>query len=161
MTEKSNYILPLDSETESLTKKGSRTPKGKHPLEIEYWHILPALRRELAMSLKEKGLKQREIANILGITEAAVSQYVKGCRGKLIIKEDSFEQKIIEFPTWLDKEIKKSTETIIVNRTESFFIKETNRLMYIIRSRPKDFLCTIHEAFGEKVENCTICFPYV
>ncbi|MFH1650153.1 MAG: hypothetical protein ABIA93_06390 [Candidatus Woesearchaeota archaeon] len=49
--------------------------------EIEVWFVLPALRRELALELKKGGLKQRDIAGLLGLTEAAVSQYLAGKRG--------------------------------------------------------------------------------
>lgn len=53
------------------------------PQEIEVWYLIPALRRELAKILiKEYGLTQRETAKRLGLTEAAVSQYLKEKRGK-------------------------------------------------------------------------------
>ena len=54
------------------------------PQELEVWYILPAIRRELTISLKEEGLKQRQVAEILGVTEAAVSQYIKSKRAKAI-----------------------------------------------------------------------------
>ena len=47
------------------------------PQEIEVWYIIPAVRRELAKSMVKIGLKQKQIAVTLGITEAAVSQYLK------------------------------------------------------------------------------------
>ena len=150
--------LPVENSNNFHNRKGNRQPKGKHPLEIEYWHVLPAMRRELAESLKEKGLKQREISEILGITEAAVSQYIKGSRGRLTIKENGIEERTIAIPTWLETEIESSTCRILEKRNEGIFIRETNKLMQVIRSRPRDFLCGIHEAFGEKVENCEVCF---
>jgi uncharacterized protein len=48
--------------------------------ELEVWYVLPAVRKELAKVMKEKGLSQAKIAKFLGITEAAVSQYVKAKR---------------------------------------------------------------------------------
>ena len=52
--------------------------QAQHPIELEYWFILPALRRAVAQTLKDEGLKQKQVAKILGITEAGVSQYLKG-----------------------------------------------------------------------------------
>jgi len=41
------------------------------------WYLLPLIRKEFAKSLiKDHGLTQRKAAEKLGITEAAVSQYV-------------------------------------------------------------------------------------
>jgi predicted transcriptional regulator len=50
------------------------------PQEIEVWYIIPAIRREFAKGLVKKGLKQREIAAKLGVTDAAVSQYFSSKR---------------------------------------------------------------------------------
>ncbi len=52
------------------------------PQEIEVWYILPALRREIAMKLKESGMTQKDIAAIMDITPAAVSQYIHNKRAK-------------------------------------------------------------------------------
>ena len=53
----------------------------KHPQEIEVWYILPAIRKELVRVFKEKGKSGKEIAFLLGITPASVSQYGKDKRG--------------------------------------------------------------------------------
>ncbi len=56
------------------------------PQEIEVWYVIPAVRRELARILAEKhDMKQKDIAALLGITEAAVSQYVHNKRASEII----------------------------------------------------------------------------
>jgi predicted transcriptional regulator len=53
------------------------------PCEERYRKILPFVRRELARVLvTEYHLSQKKVAEILGVTEAAVSQYLKGKRGK-------------------------------------------------------------------------------
>jgi predicted transcriptional regulator len=55
----------------------------KVPCETAVWEILPAIRRELVISLKRDfALSQRETAKLLGITEAAVSQYIRAKRGE-------------------------------------------------------------------------------
>lgn len=52
----------------------------KFPQEVITWKVLPAIRAKLAKRLKEKGLTQKEIAEILGLTAPAVSQYMSGKR---------------------------------------------------------------------------------
>ena len=52
-----------------------------HPQEIEAWFVLPAIRKELAMAMKQENLEQKKIAKLLGVTEAAVSHYIKNKRG--------------------------------------------------------------------------------
>src|SRR5512133_3877727 len=51
------------------------------PQEVEVWLLLPAIRKQLAISLKEGGMKQKEIARTLNITEASVSLYLNRKRG--------------------------------------------------------------------------------
>ncbi|WP_280536981.1 thiamine-phosphate synthase family protein [Halopenitus sp. POP-27] len=48
------------------------------PGEIVVDHVLPTLRVELATELADYGLTQREIADELGVTQAAVSTYLSG-----------------------------------------------------------------------------------
>ena len=58
------------------------------PCEFVIWNILPAIRRELTRSLvHDFGLKQRQAAQLIGMTDAAVSQYLSGKRGKFLITD--------------------------------------------------------------------------
>ena len=52
------------------------------PQEIEVWYVLPAIRKEMAKVMADKGLKQVEIAEILGLTKSAVNHYLKQKRAK-------------------------------------------------------------------------------
>lgn len=52
----------------------------KFPCENVVWYVLPAIRSELSKELA-KVMSQKEISEILGITQAAVSQYVSNKRG--------------------------------------------------------------------------------
>ncbi len=52
------------------------------PQEIEVFFVLPALRREIAKSMKEQGFGQKEIAVRLGLSEAAVSHYIREKRAQ-------------------------------------------------------------------------------
>ena len=52
------------------------------PCEIISWHVLPAVRREIATYLiNEKHVARKAVARKLGITEAAICQYLKAKRG--------------------------------------------------------------------------------
>jgi len=57
---------------------------GKVPCEIITWYILPAIRRELAAVMINKyGMYQKDAAKFLGVTDAAVSQYLSRKRGNI------------------------------------------------------------------------------
>jgi len=59
------------------------------PAEIESRSLIPALRAILAKKLSEKySIHEDEISKMLGVTQAAVSNYIRGTRGdpKLIEK---------------------------------------------------------------------------
>ena len=55
------------------------------PQEIEVWYIIPAIRRELSKCLiKDYGVTYEKVGNMLGISKAAVSQYLKNKRAARI-----------------------------------------------------------------------------
>lgn len=151
------------SKQQTKGKKGTkRLPNAQHPIEIEYWYVLPTIRREIATSLKKRGnLRQKEVADILGITEAAVSQYIKGTRGVLELENGD----LMIIPDWLLNQISKSTDKILKSQSDNHntFLKEINRLMTIIRENPRDFLCEVHSVFGyvPNIESCDICIEIV
>ena len=52
------------------------------PSEIEAKSLIPAIRSILAKKLvEEKNFREEEVAKVLGITQAAVSNYIRGTRG--------------------------------------------------------------------------------
>jgi predicted transcriptional regulator len=53
----------------------------KLPCELGVWYILPSIRASLVQELTGMGLPQKNVAGMLGITPAAVSQYTSGKRG--------------------------------------------------------------------------------
>jgi len=97
---------------------------GKTPCEFMIWKGLPVIRKELAKSLIYNfGLCQREAAELLELTPAAVCQYLSKKRCKIIIED----KKILA-------EINKSAE-IIKNNGKSTVSIETCRLCQIIKKR--------------------------
>ncbi|MEM4633769.1 MAG: hypothetical protein QW275_01305 [Candidatus Anstonellaceae archaeon] len=51
------------------------------PCSQVYWKILPSISRQLAIELEKQKVPRRRIAAVLGLSEAAVSQYISGKRG--------------------------------------------------------------------------------
>jgi len=58
-----------------------RSSKIRPRCEIIVQHVLPVIRAEMALRMKGEGISQAQIARILGVTPAAVNQYVKSKRG--------------------------------------------------------------------------------
>ena len=118
---------------------------GQMPQEIEVWYIIPSLRRELAKSMiDDLKLTQKQVAKIMGLTEAAVSQYLHSKRAKEVI----FTKAVLE-------EIKKSAKTI--SKDEKLLIQEMMRLTNL--TGVKHVMCDIHKKHDAKLpNNCEICF---
>lgn len=112
--------------------------KFLHPQEIETYYVIPSIRKHLTIFMKEKGLKQMEIAKILAIKDAAVSQYLSEKRGNQL----NFDKKIIE-------EIRKASNTIVDEKT---MVMETQRLLGFIRNSAQ--LCQIHRKYCIVPKEC-------
>jgi hypothetical protein len=93
----------------------------KTPCEIAFWYILPSIRRELTKIMIKKGYKRKEIAKILGISEASVTHYLKSKRGnRYKFKEDELN----EIEKVVDKLIKNNSNlTLETCRLCSMFKK--------------------------------------
>jgi uncharacterized protein len=118
---------------------------GQMPQEIEVWYIIPALRREIAKCMIEDfKLTQKHVAGNMGLTEAAVSQYVSSKRAKEVI----FSNAVLD-------EIKKSTKKIIEDN--SFLIPEMIRLCNL--TGVKQVMCDLHRKQDVRLpDGCEICF---
>tara|TARA_B100000029_G_scaffold226988_1_gene224794 strand:- start:4486 stop:4902 length:417 start_codon:yes stop_codon:yes gene_type:complete len=68
------------------------------PAEIESKTLIPALRAILAKTLAEKhGIREDQISKMLGVTQAAVSNYIRGTRGDPeLIKKLLTEEQVAE-----------------------------------------------------------------
>jgi predicted transcriptional regulator len=115
------------------------------PQEIEVWYILPLIRRKIALKMVEKGLQQKQVAMIMGITPAAVCQYKTEKRAK----EDFF-----------DDDMNKKLEIAVKN-----IIKDNNQLAEeIIKlnnlAKSKGIVCKIYKekcALKGMKGNCDYC----
>ena len=64
------------------------------PAEIESKSLIPALRAILAKDLAKKhNIREDEISRLLGVTQAAVSNYIRGIRGDPKLIEKLLEDK--------------------------------------------------------------------
>jgi len=103
------------------------------PQEIEVWYIIPAIRKELAGILtSEYGMTFEKAGNFLGITKAAVSQYLSKKRASKF-----------KIPKEIKKEIKKSAE--IISKHNRSALNEIQRILKLIR---------------EKGGGCNVCRKY-
>ncbi|MFQ5815481.1 MAG: transcriptional regulator [Candidatus Hydrothermarchaeaceae archaeon] len=66
----------------------------KSPCELVVWYVLPSIKSDLTKELINRGMSQKDVASMLGLTEAAVSQYVKGKRGGKIQLEEGAKDAI-------------------------------------------------------------------
>ncbi len=79
----------------------------KTPCEIVVWYVLPTIRREIARELVTSyHMKQVDVGRIFGVTDAAISQYLKKKRGA-----SSWIEGSKHYPEFLD-EIRISSKRI-------------------------------------------------
>ena len=99
--------------------------------EYMVWNGLPVIRKEIAESMiNDYGLTQKETAEKLGITPAAVCQYLSKKRGRSDIEDKN-----------ILSEIKVSAKTIISNGN-GHVISETCRICKLLRaSNDLDLFC--------------------
>ncbi len=117
------------------------------PQEIEVRYILPAIRRELArIFIQEHKLSQKDAAKILGLTEAAVSQYQHSKRAKEVVFSDN-----------VTNEIRVSADRILVDKSsKQRLIAEMYRISNL--TKVKHILCDLHRSQSKELESCNICF---
>ncbi len=87
----------------------------KPPCEIVVWYVIPAIRSELAKELMNLGMKQRDVSEIMDITQPAVSQYITDKRGSGIKLDDNTKEMIHEFARQLSDG--EATKADLIPRT--------------------------------------------
>lgn len=117
----------------------------KIPCELIVWYVLPSIRRELARVLVEKhNLTQAEVARRFGVTDAAISQYLKSKRGTN--KELESSGKYGEFK----EEVERAAQRIMDG---SDIVTETCRVCDMVKR--SGMLVKVYEAHtGVKAPNC-------
>ncbi len=115
------------------------------PCEIVVWYVLPSIRSELAKELLNLGMKQKQISEVLDITQPAVSQYISDKRGQGIKFEPEVKNMIKDFARDL-VEGKASQADIIPKMCEV-----CNKV------KADEVLCEIHKNKDNIPLNCTAC----
>ena len=120
------------------------------PSEIESKSLIPAIRAILSKQLiQDYSLKEETVAKLLGITQAAVSNYIRGTRGDLSLVtklENNFE---------VMKMIGDITKDLSMNKayapsTMTKFIQLCNYMRYTF------IICDVHHSIESNIDK-SIC----
>ena len=84
----------------------------KSPCEEIVWDVLPSIRAATAEELVKRGISQKEVSRMLGITPPAVSQYLSKKRGYNIEFREDIRQAIGVLADDLIKEDIKGTDLV-------------------------------------------------
>jgi len=112
------------------------------PQEIEVWYIIPAIRREFAKVFVNKGLTMEKAGNILGVTKAAISQYLSKKRAKAV-----------KIPQAVRKEMEKSAEIMIKDQSKA--VKEMLRILALMKKHKGE--CAICKKFNPEISKQCNC----
>jgi predicted transcriptional regulator len=111
-------------------------------LEILYWEVLPALRRQIVQGLKERGMKQKEIAELMQMTPSAISQYLGNKRGEFVFSE-LFQKHVEE-------------EISVIYKGERSPFQSINRLLR--RFEEDRHICSVCRKRNQTSSSCSVCF---
>lgn len=123
------------------------------PSEIEAKSLIPAVRAILAKKLiGEYSLKEEDVAKDLGITQAAVSNYVRGTRGdtELISKLESVRE-VMRMIDDIAKDL--STNKAYTPSTLAKFVGLCNYMRYTL------IICDVHHRIESNIDEqiCEQC----
>lgn len=115
------------------------------PQEVEVWYIIPAVRKEMAKLLtKDHGLSYEKAGNILGISKAAISQYISNKRAnKIKLSAD------------VKEEIKKAAK--IMKENPKTAVNEIERILKFMKD--KNCSCDVCKQYNKDVLNYCNCQP--
>lgn len=122
----------------------------KIPCELIVWYVLPSIRRELARVLVEQHeVSQAEVARRFGVTDAAISQYLKSKRGT-----NEEMEKSGKYP-----DFRYEVERAAVRMMDgSDIVTETCNICKMVKK--SGMLCKIYEIqAGEQAPECVWCEP--
>ena len=122
------------------------------PCEVGVKTILPAVKAMMARSIIEKhGLKEKETAELLGLSQSAVSRYMNRGRGNLIEIENTVEVQLL------------------IDQMVSFLVREPHKKREVMELfcqtcktiREKGLMCNLcrKEMPKEWAEACVFCQP--
>jgi predicted transcriptional regulator len=97
------------------------------PQEIEVWYVIPAIRSQIARYLIEDfDASYERVGKILGVSRAAISQYVKGKRAAKI-----------KLPKELGPKILATCKTLVKDETKT--VEEIDKILAHMRAKSLTF----------------------
>lgn len=117
------------------------------PQEIEVWYIIPKIRKEMALIfIDEYKLSYEKTGDILGVSKAAVSQYMSNKRANKI-----------KLSVEMMKEIKVSAKNIHEKKTNG--LMEIERLLQMMKSTK--CACDVCKQYNKEVlKYCNCSYKY-
>ncbi len=112
------------------------------PQEVEVHYILPALRKALTTELKSKGLSQKEIAQLLQVTEPAISQYASGKRASGVV----FNERVTDAINAVAQQV----------NTDDELRAHTQALLKVIKD--ERVTCGVCKTVTSAPSDCNVCF---
>lgn len=112
-------------------------------------YVYPSLRRRLVEILREKGLSQIQIAELLYITQSAVSRYLRMNRGALIEVE--------KFPD-IDEKLRGLADRIMKEKPDEYYI-HGELIKITVEMLGKGYVCSFHSRVDPEIDpkKCRIC----
>ena len=117
----------------------------KPPCEIVVWYVIPAIRSELAKELLNLGMKQKDVSELMDITQPAVSQYITDKRGSGIKLDENVRKMIHEFARQLSEGEAAKADLISRTCTICKHVKTTDVLAQLNINK---------EDLGEDCQSC-------
>jgi predicted transcriptional regulator len=127
------------------------------PQEVEVWYVLPAIRKEFTTIMRNQGFKQKDIAKVLGVTEAAISQYKNSKRACLVELSPSIKQEIANISLQIKQECKLDVDgnSAVECKYYEGIYSDFQKLLRI--ARQEKLICSLHKSLTVMNEDCTIC----
>lgn len=117
----------------------------KPPCEIVVWYVIPSIRSELAKELLNLEMKQKEISELLDITQPAVSQYISDKRGHGI----KFDEHTMDMIKKFARELKEQK----INQRDMI-----RRICEICQNvKAEEIVCQIHKDKDNIPISCDAC----
>ncbi|NJE30954.1 ArsR family transcriptional regulator [Thermococcus sp. 18S1] len=117
--------------------------------EVASRYVYPSLRRRLVEILYENGLKQTEIAQLLHITQSAVSRYLRMDRGALM--------DVSSYPD-IEEELQSLAREIVERKPDEYEIHR--KIVEIsVEMLGKGYVCQFHSKIDPEINpaECSVC----
>jgi len=115
------------------------------PCEIVVWYVIPGIRSELAKELLRLGMKQKQISELMDITQPAVSQYISDKRGHVIKFDDHTMNMIRIF----------ARDLMDQDLNQSDIIRRICEICKNIKA--EEILCQLHKEKDNIPSSCNAC----